>query len=337
MKFVDEASIYARAGRGGNGAATFKRFKTRIVGPDGGDGGHGGSVFLEAKENTSTLLELRFTPRYVAKNGQPGASTRKTGQSGGDIIVPVPVGTLVRDAETQTLLGDLSSVGQRLCIARGGRGGRGNVTLANLGKPSDVIEEGQEGEERTLDLELKLIADVGLLGFPNAGKSTLISRISAARPKIADYPFTTLVPNLGVVRVDNERSFVVADIPGLIEGASDGAGLGLKFLRHIERTRLFLHLISLSGLEARGPQERFEVINRELARYDEQLLNKPQVVLLTQIDTLEDRENLLPALLKSFETSGRRVYAISAVTGEGLRELIFDVARILEESRSQPA
>lgn len=337
MRFVDEVEIFVRAGNGGHGSNSIRRAKgVAFGGPDGGDGGDGGSILLEARNDTSTLLELRYQQRYAAKHGTSGAGKLKTGSSAQDIVIPVPVGTQVREARTGELMGDLTQEFQRLVVAQGGKGGRGNVskTVANsrFVPPAD---EGIEGEERTLRLELKLIADVALVGFPNAGKSTLISRISAARPKIADYPFTTLVPNLGVVRVSDERSFVVADIPGLIEGASQGAGLGLKFLRHIERTRVFLHLISVGGLDDRPPLERFEIINAELAQYDAAMRDKPQLIVLTQIDALYDREETLPALLKSFEGLGQKVYAISAVTGEGLRELLFDIAHLLDETRAE--
>lgn len=340
MRFVDEVIIHVRAGDGGHGSNSIRRAKgVPFGGPDGGDGGQGGSIILEARHDTNTLLELRYQQRYTAKNGVSGQGRLKTGLSAEDVIVRVPVGTLVSDADTGQILGDMTTEHQRLVVAAGGRGGRGNVTLtqANQRIPSRA-EEGTEGVERRLQLELKLIADVALIGFPNAGKSTLISRISAARPKIADYPFTTLVPNLGVVRVSDERSFVVADIPGLIEGASQGAGLGLKFLRHIERTRVFLHLLSVAGYgvegyDERSPLERYHVINRELEAYDPSMMQKPQLILLTQIDALYDRAEQLPALLKSFEAEGRKVYAISSVTGEGIRELIFDLAHLLEQSR----
>lgn len=338
MRFIDECKIQVRAGRGGKGSASFHRAKfLPHGGPDGGDGGDGGSVILEAQTGLNTLLDLRYQQRFIARDGEPGRSNQATGASGEDRIVPVPVGTVVRDADTGELLGDLTAPHQQRVVARGGRGGRGNLHfVSSTNRAPRRYDEGEEGEARVLHLELKLIADVGLIGYPNAGKSTLISRISAARPKIADYPFTTLVPSLGVVRVDEERTFVVADIPGLIEGASQGAGLGLKFLRHIERTRVFLHLVSVSELDSEEPPlVRFDKINAELETHNPELLQKPQLVLLTKIDALTDRERELPEVMGAFAARGLRVHPISAVTGEGLRELLFDVARLLE-SAQQP-
>lgn len=334
MRFIDEVKIQVFAGQGGDGAASFRREKhVPFGGPDGGDGGDGGSVILEASTSVSTLLDLRYRRLYRARNGQPGRGARCTGARGKDIIIPVPVGTQVYDAETDVLFEDLVSPGQRATVALGGRGGRGNLHfMTSTNQAPTRFEEGGPGDERQLRLELKLLADVGLIGYPNAGKSTLISKISSAHPKIADYPFTTLVPNLGVVRVDEERAFVAADIPGLIEGASQGAGLGLRFLRHIERTRVFLHLISVAEIEAKPPMIRYDKINAELEAYDRNLLLKPQLVLLTKIDAITDRDAVLTPLIKAFEARGRRVYPVSAVSGEGLRELIFDVAWLLESA-----
>lgn len=333
MRFIDEVTLFVRSGRGGSGCASFKRPPSGL--PDGGDGGQGGSVFLEAHRNVSTLIDLHFQPRFLAPSGQPGTRSRHTGASAKDVIIRVPIGTLVTDQDSGTLLADLNVQGERCCVARGGRGGRGNCALTTPTNKSPVhAEEGGPSEERTLALELKLLADIGLIGFPNAGKSTLISRISSARPRIADYPFTTLVPNLGVVR-QGEFAFVVADIPGLIEGASQGAGLGTRFLRHVERSRAFLHLVTLDELEPRPALERFQVLNRELERYSPELLKRPQWVVFTKLDACPDRDNLLPELRKSFEALGQKVYAISAITGEGLRELIVDVARLLQQTPAQ--
>jgi len=339
MRFIDEVRIHVRAGRGGKGAATFHRAKfIPFGGPDGGDGGAGGSVILEARTDQSTLLDLRYQQRYAAKDGEPGRGAQCSGSKGADRIIPVPVGTVVRDRDTGDLRGDLTQAGQLLVIARGGKGGRGNLHFAtSTNRAPTKFDEGEAGEEWDLHLELKLIADVGLIGFPNAGKSTLISRISAARPKIADYPFTTLVPNLGVVRVDEERTLVVADIPGLIAGASQGTGLGLKFLRHVERTRVFLHLVSVAELEAESPMERFDILQAELEAYDPEMLKRPQWVVLTKIDAIADREMDLEPIWEQFKARGYPVYAISAITGEGLRPLIFDLAALLERIANPPA
>lgn len=333
MRFVDEVTLSVRSGRGGNGCASFKRPPSGL--PDGGDGGKGGSIVLEAHRNVATLIDLHFQPRFIAPSGKPGGKARHTGGSAADVVIRVPIGTLVTDQLTGTLLADLRAHGQKQVVALGGRGGRGNCSLITPANKSPVhSEEGGPSEERTLHLELKLLADIGLIGFPNAGKSTLISRISSARPRIADYPFTTLVPNLGVVR-QGEFSFVVADIPGLIEGASQGAGLGTRFLRHVERSRAFLHLITVDALEPRPALERFEVLNRELELYSPELLRRPQWVVLTKLDACPDRDNCIPTLRKTFEERGQKVYAISAVTGEGLRELIVDVARLLQQNPVQ--
>ncbi len=337
MRFVDEVKLEVIAGNGGNGAASFRREKfVPFGGPDGGDGGDGGSVYLEATEQMSTLLDLRYRRRYRAGNGRPGGGKQKTGARGDDVVVPVPVGTVVKDADTGDLLADLTSAGQRVRVARGGRGGRGNLRfVSSTNRAPTRADPGEPGEERRLHLELKLLADVGLIGYPNAGKSTLISRVSAARPKIADYPFTTLVPNLGVVRVDDARSFVIADIPGLIEGASQGAGLGHRFLRHVERTKLLLHLVSVEEIDLESPIIRYDKINAELRGYGGALTEKQQVVVLTKIDLVAEREQVLAPVIAAFQERGLIVRAVSSVTGEGLRELIFDVARLLERTGQQ--
>ena len=268
VRFIDEAKIYVRSGRGGRGCVSFRREKfVPRGGPDGGDGGNGGDVILVAQRNVSSLLDHRYRQHYIAQNGEHGKGKNQHGKNAPPLIVPVPVGTVVKDFYTGEILGDMVEEGQTLVVARGGRGGRGNARFAtSTNQAPRYAEPGEEGEERTLLLELKLLADVGIVGFPNAGKSTLISRISAARPKIADYPFTTIVPNLGVVRYNEGKTFVVADIPGLIKGAHEGAGLGIRFLKHIERTRLLIHLLDLSPLTGRNPIEDYHVLNEELMR-----------------------------------------------------------------------
>ncbi len=352
MQFIDEVAIRVQAGAGGNGAVAFRREKfVPKGGPSGGDGGDGASVVLEVDEGLSTLLDFRYKSEFIAPAGQAGANKDRYGRAGVDIVLRVPPGTQVFDDDTGDLLCDLQAHGQRFVAAQGGRGGRGNMHFAT---PTDRAprraEPGTPGQERTIRLELKLLADVGLLGFPNVGKSSLIARISAARPKIADYPFTTLVPNLGTVGLSNERSFVVADIPGLIEGAHAGAGLGDRFLRHLERTRLLVHLLDPSAIawaEAcsarqspsrggagtrrgspnskdgteRTPLRDFEATNRELALYDPQLAARPQIVVVNKID-LPDVRRRLTTLKRPFARRNIEVHAISAATGEGIPALL---------------
>ena len=339
--FVDEAKIYVKAGDGGNGCVAFRREKyVPRGGPSGGDGGVGGSIYLEANVNDNTLLRYRYNREFKADRGRHGEGSNCTGVSGDDMILKVPVGTLVFDEEGEELLADLNKPGQRVLVAQGGRGGRGNQHFA---KPWHQAprekEEGQAGEERRLRLELKLLADVGLVGFPNAGKSTLISVISAARPKIANYPFTTLQPNLGVVNVDGGtgrhgtelgRTFVVADLPGLIEGASQGAGLGIRFLRHVERTRLLVHLIDTSDATDADPLEAFEIINAELAAFSTGLMAKPMIVVASKLDATTDRSRLEE--LQTFcKKKGLEFHAISAATGEGVKELMQGLADALDK------
>jgi len=339
--FVDEAKIYVKAGDGGNGCVAFRREKyVPRGGPSGGDGGVGGSIYLEANVNDNTLLRYRYNREFKADRGRHGEGSNCTGVSGDDMILKVPVGTLVFDEEGEELLADLNTPGQRVLVAQGGRGGRGNQHFA---KPWHQAprekEEGQAGEERRLRLELKLLADVGLVGFPNAGKSTLISVISAARPKIANYPFTTLQPNLGVVNVDGGtgrhgtelgRTFVVADLPGLIEGASQGAGLGIRFLRHVERTRLLVHLIDTSDATDADPLEAFEIINAELAAFSAGLMAKPVIVVASKLDATTDRSRLEE--LQTFcKKKGLEFHAISAATGEGVKELMQGLADALDK------
>ena len=336
--FVDEARILVKAGGGGNGCVAFRREKfVPRGGPSGGDGGHGGSVYLQANPNDNTLLRYRYNREFKADRGRHGEGSNCTGHSGSDMLLQVPVGTLVFDGESNELLADLAIPGQRVLVAKGGRGGRGNQNFAKPWHQAPrEFEEGQPGEERHLRLELKLLADVGLVGFPNAGKSTLISVISAARPKIANYPFTTLEPNLGVVNVDGSdgrsvgRTFVVADLPGLIEGAHEGAGLGIRFLRHVERTRLLVHLIDTSDASDGDPVHAYEVISGELRAFSESLAKKPVIVVATKLDATTDRTHL-EALREFCGRHGLEFHAISAATGEGVRELVRSIANALEK------
>jgi GTP-binding protein len=336
MQFLDRARIYVKAGDGGNGVTAFRREKfVPRGGPSGGDGGRGGSVFMEATEHLNTLLHFRYNPRYVAERGRHGEGSNRHGRDGEDLTIEVPVGTVVVDEDTGELVHDFAEPGQRMLVAEGGRGGRGNAQFAtSTNRAPRRHDDGRPGVERNLLLELKLIADVGLVGLPNAGKSTFISRVSAARPKIADYPFTTLEPNLGVVEWDEYKTFVLADIPGLIEGAHTGAGLGLDFLRHVERTRVLLHLVDVSGAVETPPVERFEAINRELEAYSANLLDRPMIVVATKTDALDD-----PARLESLEAharaTGREFFAVSAVTGDGLKPLTRRIGLLLEAMKAQ--
>jgi GTPase len=344
--FVDEAKISVKAGDGGNGCVAFRREKyVPRGGPSGGDGGRGGSVYLEANPNDNTLLRYRYNREFKADRGRHGEGSNCTGVSGDDTILKVPVGTLVFDATGNVLLADLKRPGQRLLVAQGGRGGRGNQHFA---KPWHQAprekEEGEPGEERNLRLELKLLADVGLVGFPNAGKSTLISVISAARPKIANYPFTTLEPNLGVVNADGGtgghgtelgRTFVVADLPGLIEGASHGAGLGIRFLRHVERTRLLVHLIDTSDTPEMDPVKAFAIIEGELGAFSQKLLEKPMIVVATKLDATTDRTKL-EELKRFCKKKGLEFHAISAAAGEGVKELVRGIADALDKIPKEP-
>ena len=300
-------------------------------GPSGGDGGRGGDVWLEASSSYNTLLHLRFNPEHKAERGRHGEGSNRAGREGEDTVVYVPVGTQVLDGETGEFYCDLSEEGQRWLAARGGRGGFGNSHFAtSTNRAPRYHQEGSPGEERELQLELKLLADVGLVGFPNAGKSTLISTISAAKPKIADYPFTTLEPHLGVVDLGDYRTFVVADIPGLIEGAHEGAGLGDRFLRHVERTKLLLHLVDISSISGRDSVDDYEAINRELAAYDAELAERPQIVVATKIDALDEPERLERLRVRAGE-DGKDFYEISSVTNRGVRELVNAIAKALDE------
>jgi GTP-binding protein len=319
--FIDEVRIYVKAGDGGNGCLAFRREKyVPRGGPSGGDGGNGGDVILVASQHYNTLLHFRFNPEHKAQRGRHGEGSNRTGREGESIEVPTPIGTVVYDADTGELLHDFTEPGDRFLVARGGRGGKGNARFATSTHQAPTEhEDGKPGEERRLRLELKLLADVGLVGFPNAGKSTLISRISAARPKIADYPFTTLEPNLGVASVD-DRTFVVADIPGLIEGAHEGHGLGIQFLRHIERTRLLAHLVDVSEFSGRDPVDDFDVVMEELASFSEALMEKPMIVVATKIDAAQDPDRIA-RLREHAAARGFPFYEISSVTGEGIDAL----------------
>jgi GTP-binding protein len=328
--FIDEVRIRIQAGDGGNGCLAFRREKfVPRGGPSGGDGGRGGDVVLVSSEHYNTLLHLRFNPEHKAERGRHGEGSNRTGHNGADVEVPVPVGTVVYDQATGEMLHDFTTPGERFAAARGGRGGRGNARFAtSTHRTPTEHEPGRPGEEKRLQLELKLLADAGLVGFPNAGKSTLISRISAARPKIADYPFTTLEPSLGVVRMDDLRGFVLADIPGLIEGAHLGHGLGIQFLRHIERTRLLVHLVDLADATGRDPVHDFEVIMAELGRFSQELLNKPMFVVGTKLDAAQDAERR--ASLERFAAERNLpFFAISSVTGEGLDALTRAMGELL--------
>jgi GTP-binding protein len=330
--FIDRVKIRVRAGGGGNGVTAFRREKfVPRGGPSGGDGGRGGDVWFEATNSLNTLLHLRYNPEHVAGRGGHGEGSNRSGHNGDDAVVQVPVGTQVFDAETGDLYVDFTEDGQRWLAAKGGRGGFGNAHFASsTNRAPRYHQEGGAGEERELQLELKLIADVGLVGFPNAGKSTLISTVSAAKPKIADYPFTTLEPHLGVVDLGEFRTFVIADIPGLIEGAHTGAGLGDRFLRHVERTKLLLHLVDVSSVSGRDPVSDYETINRELAAYDERLAGRPQIVVATKLDALDEPERL-ESLRARAAADGREFHAVSSATRTGVRELVNAVARRLEE------
>jgi GTP-binding protein len=322
--FIDEVVISVKAGDGGNGILAFRREKfVPKGGPSGGDGGRGGDVVMVASQHHNTLLHFRFNPEHKAPRGRHGEGSNKKGRDGNSIEVATPVGTVVYDAETGDLLHDFTEVGDKFVVARGGRGGRGNARFASSTHQAPTEhEDGRPGEERKLRLELKLLADVGLVGFPNAGKSTLISRISAARPKIADYPFTTLEPNLGVVGGNGEdfRTFVVADIPGLIEGAHEGHGLGIQFLRHVERTRLLVHLVDVSEFSGRKPVDDFNIVMKELESFSTELAAKPMILVATKLDAAQDAKRV-SSLRSLAKRRGLPFYKISSVTGEGIDEL----------------
>lgn len=330
--FIDSAQIYVTAGNGGHGGMSFRREKyVPNGGPDGGNGGRGGNVILQADKDLRTLLAFKYRKKYKAESGRNGTGGRSTGKSGDDLIIDVPVGTVVKDKTSDAIIGDLKADGETLVVAVGGRGGLGNMNFSTSTRQAPRFAQGGvAGQERTLVLELKLLADVGLLGFPNVGKSTFLSMVTAAKPKIADYHFTTIVPNLGVAQWKDYDPFVIADIPGIIQGAHEGVGLGIQFLRHVERTKLLLHMLDASGREGRDPLQDFEDINHELKAYNEKLAGRVQVVVLNKIDLIPDAEER--ELLKStFEELGYETFLISAATGEGMDALMSRVAILLDE------
>jgi len=334
MKFVDEASIHIIAGKGGNGSASFRREKyIQYGGPDGGDGGNGGNVFLEGDSGLNTLVDFRHRRMYKAENGVQGKGQEKYGKRGEDVYIRVPLGTIVTDADSGVALGDVTEHGQHLLVARGGKGGLGNVHFkSSTNRSPKKFTPGLPGEDIQLHLEMKVLADVGLLGFPNAGKSTLISTVSAARPKVADYPFTTLYPNLGVVRVGMDSSFVIADVPGLIEGAAEGAGLGVQFLKHLQRTRLLLHLVEITPLDEMPPEDAIRKLEQELFSFDASLGDKPRWLVFTKSDILsqEEAEEITQRVVKELSWQSPW-FVISSVARKGTDELVQSVGRALDE------
>ena len=331
--FVDYTKIIIKSGDGGNGAASFRREKyVAAGGPDGGDGGKGGDIYFEASKDKNTLIDFRYNKKFKAGNGENGSGKNCYGKYGEDLTIKVPVGTVIKDAETGKAIADLSHIGQKELILKGGRGGRGNMHFATATRQAPrFAEDGEKGEEKEVILELKLLADVGLLGFPNVGKSTFLSTVTEARPKIANYHFTTLEPNLGVAKVGDD-SFVIADIPGIIEGASEGVGLGIQFLRHVERTRLLLHFVDVSGLEGRNPLEDYHTINEELKKYSEKLSKRKQIIVATKADVIQDESNY-NELVKYAQENNIEIYRISSVTGEGVQELL---TKVVEELKVLP-
>ncbi|HLG23171.1 MAG TPA: GTPase ObgE [Candidatus Manganitrophaceae bacterium] len=338
--FIDQVKIYVKAGDGGDGCISFRREKyVPRGGPDGGDGGKGGDVVLEASFQLSTLIDLRYQQHYMVKRGEHGSGQNCSGKSSPDLVIPVPVGTVIRDAATEEVLGDLVELGQRAVVVKGGKGGRGNTHFKSSTRQAPrIAEPGEKGEERWLQLELKLLADVGLVGLPNAGKSTLISTISAARPKIADYPFTTLEPNLGVVtwggRSGRENHYTVADVPGLIEGASEGKGLGIRFLKHLERTSLLLHLVDVSEIGAEDPVLDFETVRKELGAYHQELAGKPFLIAATKID-IQGEGKSAARLRRYCEKKKIPFLEISAVTGKGIKPLVRALGNRVEAARKK--
>jgi len=328
--FIDSAKIYVKAGDGGNGIVSFHREKyISAGGPDGGDGGKGGDIILLVDESLRTLIDFKYKRKYTAEPGEHGGSSNCSGKSGKDLIIRIPPGTIIRDEKTGRIMADLIEPGKETIFAKGGRGGKGNQHFATPTRqvPS-FAKSGDIGEEFNIVLELKLLADVGLVGYPNAGKSTILSSVSAATPKIADYPFTTLEPNLGVVSIETGSSFVLADIPGLIEGAHEGVGLGHEFLKHVERTKLLIHVVDVAAVEGRDPLKDFEIINSELGKYNEKLADRPQVVAANKVDLPSGLQNL-NTFTKSVEKKGYKVFPVSAATGNGMRELVNYVAQLL--------
>ena len=330
--YTDYTKIFVKSGNGGNGAISFRREKyVAAGGPDGGDGGKGGDVYFITDKDLNTLINFRYNKKFKAENGQNGSGARCNGKQGQDLYIKVPIGTVVKDAETGEIVADLSEEDSKELVLPGGRGGKGNTHFATSTRQAPrFAQSGEKGIEKELILELKSLADVGLVGFPNAGKSTFLSVVTDAKPKIADYPFTTLNPNLGVVKTDDENSFVIADIPGLIEGASDGIGLGIQFLRHIERTRLILHLIDVSGFQGRNPVDDFYSINNELKNYSEKLTKKKQIIVATKLDVAQD-DTLYKELEKVAKKEGLEIFKISSITKQGLKELLVRVEELLKE------
>ncbi len=337
VKFIDEASIDVIGGNGGNGSASFRREKfIPRGGPNGGDGGRGGSVWAVGDENINTLIDYRFTRKFVAPSGEHGMGSDCYGRAGKDIILRMPVGTIITDEKSGEVIADLSENGKKALVAAGGKGGLGNLHFKSpTNRAPRQFTLGEPGQARSLKLELKVLADVGLLGYPNAGKSTFITAVSNARPKIADYPFTTMSPHLGVVRIEQENSFVIADIPGLIEGAAEGAGLGHEFLRHLERTKLLLHIIDVMPFDGEDPIEKAHALVRELGKYSDTLLAKPRWVVVNKLDLVpaEDREELVKKLHDALCPDGRPFFAISAATREGTKEVVMAIAQFLDEQR----
>ena len=329
--FTDYVKIFASAGKGGNGAISFRREKyVAAGGPDGGDGGRGGSVIFKVDPDANTLIAFRFTKKFKADNGENGSGARKYGKAGKDLYIKVPIGTVIKDANTEEVLADLSEQGQEVVLLHGGRGGLGNSHFATATRQAPrFAQDGEPGEEKELILELKLLADVGLIGFPNVGKSTFLSVVTSATPKIANYHFTTLDPNLGVVNSKYGDSFVIADIPGIIEGASEGAGLGIHFLRHIERTRMLLHFIDVSGQEGRDPVQDYETINAELKKYSEKLASRKQIIVASKSDAMQDEENF-NKLKELAKKNNQEIFKISGATGEGVEELMNHVSQVLK-------
>ena len=337
--FADRAKIYVRSGKGGDGHVSFRREKyVPNGGPDGGDGGTGGSVIFEVDEGMNTLSDYRHVRKYCAEHGENGGKRNCTGKNGKDIILKVPEGTVIKEAESGKVIADMSGKNKRYVLLTGGKGGNGNQHYAtSTMQAPKYAQPGQPAKELDLLLELKVIADVGLVGFPNVGKSTFLSRVSNAQPKIANYHFTTLNPNLGVVDLDGAKGFVVADIPGLIEGASEGVGLGHEFLRHVERTKVMIHVVDAAGTEGRDPIEDIHAINKELALYSEDLAKRPQVIAANKMDALyTDRDELLERLEKEFGPMGYKIFPISAVSGEGVRELLYHVRHMLDDINEEP-
>ena len=329
--FTDYAKIYVSAGKGGDGAVAFRREKyVAAGGPDGGDGGKGGDIYFEVNPDSNTLIDFRYKKKFKAENGENGEGSHRFGKSGADLYIKVPLGTIVKNAQTGEILADLSENNKKVLVLKGGRGGKGNSHFATATRQAPrFAQKGEEGEEAELILELKLLADVGLIGYPSVGKSTILSVVTSATPKIAEYHFTTLEPNLGVVKSEYGDSFVIADIPGLIEGASEGVGLGIQFLRHIERTRLLLHVIDVAGTEGRNPVQDFYTINKELEKYSKKLATRKQIIVANKIDSMQD-ETLYNELEKVAKENNMKIFKVSAVTGQGMKELMIEVSKILK-------